>query len=179
MKSIKVELDEYMMAVLGILAGGLLVVFPEQSINILTYAIGIMSLVYGVVKIVSYFRNREMSYLFVMEMILGIILVGIGIFSFVNPGGIFAVLPIILGILVIIEGVSKIQRAKWLREYGSPKWKIILLVGLLIGILGIVLVVNPFNALVLTVRIMGAVMLADGVAGLWVGFMLNKFSREE
>lgn len=177
MKSIKVELDEYMMAILSILAGGVLIIFPEQSINILTYAVGVMSLVYGVVKIVSYFRNRELSYLYFIEMILGIILVGIGIFSFVNPGGIFAILPIILGIFVIIEGVSKIQRAKVLKQFGCEQWKWALLIGLLIGVMGIFLIVNPLEVLVVTVRVMGAVLLADGIVGIWVGLMMNRFTN--
>ena len=99
MKSIHIELDEYVMAGIGIIAGLLLLVFPQQSLNVITYAIGAVALIYGILKIVSYFRNREYSPLFTWELILGIILVGIGIFSFTNPGGIFAILPIILGVL--------------------------------------------------------------------------------
>ena len=176
MKLLRGTVNEYLLAIIGIIAGLMLAVFPEQSINVLTYAIGIMSLIYGAVKIVSYFRNKAVSYLFFIEMILGIVLVGIGIFSFINPGGILAVLPIIFGILIVIEGVSKIQRAKLLKECGSQKWKTALLVGVLIGLLGIILILNPFHALVLTVRVMGIVLLADGIAGIWVGIVLNQFS---
>lgn len=81
MKSIHIELDEYVMAGIGIIAGLLLLVFPQQSLNVITYAIGAVALIYGILKIVSYFRNREYSPLFTWELILGIILVGIGIFS--------------------------------------------------------------------------------------------------
>ena len=133
MKSIHIELDEYVMAGIGIIAGLLLLVFPQQSLNVITYAIGAVALIYGILKIVSYFRNREYSPMFTWELILGIILVGIGIFSFTNPGGIFAILPIILGVLVLIEGISKAQRAMMLQKYGYPKWQAALLAAVLIA----------------------------------------------
>ena len=61
MKSIHIELDEYVMVGIGIIAGLLLLVFPQQSLNVITYAIGAVALIYGILKIVSYFRNREYS----------------------------------------------------------------------------------------------------------------------
>ena len=37
MKSIHIELDEYVMAGIGIIAGLLLLVFPQQSLNAVSY----------------------------------------------------------------------------------------------------------------------------------------------
>ena len=176
MKSIHIELDEYVMAGIGIIAGLLLLVFPQQSLNVITYAIGAVALIYGILKIVSYFRNREYSPLFPWELILGISLVGIGIFSFTNPGGIFAILPIILGVLVLIEGISKAQRAMMLQKYGYPKWQAALLAAVLSALLGVLLILNPFGALVITVRVLGGVILVDGIMGIWVGLTMKKFS---
>ncbi len=176
MKSVKIELDDYMMAILGILAGLLLVIFPQQSVDVVTYAIGAISLVYGVMKIVSFFRNRGVSFLFVGELILGIVLLGIGIFSFTNPGGIFAFLPILLGIIVLIEGISKIQRGIVLKRYNYSRWVAALLIGVCIAVLGMVLIFNPFGALVVTVRILGVILMVDGVTGIWFGWILNRLS---
>lgn len=39
----------------------LLVIFPQESLNVITYGIGIISLVYGVLRIISYFRNKSLS----------------------------------------------------------------------------------------------------------------------
>ena len=106
MKTIQIELNDFLAAIIGIAAGLLLLVFPQEAINVITYGIGIVSLVYGVVRIVDYFKNRDISPFFAGELILGVVLVGIGLFSFLNPGGIFAILPIIFGILVLVEGIS-------------------------------------------------------------------------
>ena len=43
-----------------------------------------------------------------------------------------------------------------------------------IMVLGVVLVLNPFGALVMTVRVLGAVILVDGLTGLWVSLILKK-----
>ena len=102
MKTIHIEVNDFLAAVIGIAAGVLLVIFPQESLNVITYGIGIISLVYGVLRIISYFRNKSLSPFFAGELFLGIVLVAIGLFSFLNPGGIFAVLPIVLGILVLV-----------------------------------------------------------------------------
>ena len=104
MKTIHIEVNDFLAAIIGIAAGVLLVIFPQESLNVITYGIGIISLVYGVLRIISYFRNKSLSPFFAGELFLGIVLVAIGLFSFLNPGGIFAVLPIVLGILVLVEG---------------------------------------------------------------------------
>ena len=106
MKTIHIEVNDFLAAVIGIAAGVLLVIFPQESLNVITYGIGIISLVYGVLRIISYFRNKSLSPFFAGELFFGIVLVAIGLFSFLNPGGIFAVLPIVLGILVLVEGIS-------------------------------------------------------------------------
>ena len=160
MKSVKIELDDYMMSILGILAGLLLVIFPQQSVDV-------------VMRMVSFFRNRSVSFLFVGDLILGIVLLGIGIFSFTNPGGIFAFLPIVLGIIVLIEGISKIQRAWMLKRNFYQRWQAALLIGIAIAALGVVLIFNPFGALVITVRILGIILIVDGITGLWVGHALR------
>ena len=171
MKTIQIELNDFLAAIIGIAAGLLLLVFPQEAINVITYGIGIVSLVYGVVRIVDYFKNRDISPFFAGELILGVVLVGIGLFSFLNPGGIFAILPVIFGIL---EGISKLQRALMLRRYGYPRWVAALVLAIAIMVLGVVLVLNPFGALVMTVRVLGAVILVDGLTGLWVSLILKK-----
>ena len=170
MKTIQIELNDFLAANIGIAAGLLLLVFPQEAINVITYGIGIVSLVYGVVRIVDYFKNRDISPFFAGELILGVVLV----FSFLNPGGIFAILPIIFGILVLVEGISKLQRALMLRRYGYPRWVAALVLAIAIMVLGVVLVLNPFGALVMTVRVLGAVILVDGLTGLWVSLILKK-----
>lgn len=176
MKSIRVNFGEYFISIIGILAGLLLVLFPQESVNVITYGIGAISIIYGIMKVVSYLQNRSVSFYYTGELLLGIILVGIGIFCFTNPGGIFAVLPIILGILVLIEGVSKIQRALMLKNCDYPRWGMAMVLGAAITGLGLLLVINPFGALVVTVRILGVVLIADGIAGIWVSLMLRRFS---
>lgn len=77
---------------------------------------------------------------------------------------------------MLIEGVSKIQRALMLKNYQYPRWGTAMVLGAAITGLGLLLVINPFEALVVTVRILGVVLVGDGIAGLWVSLALRKFS---
>ena len=166
MKTIHIEVNDFLAAVIGIAAGVLLVIFPQESLNVITYGIGIISLVYGVLRIISYFRNKSLSPFFAGELFLGIVLVAIGLFSF---------LPIVLGILVLVEGISKLQRGLMLKNYGYQRWVAATVVAGCIIALGILLIFNPFNALVITMRVLGIVLAADGIAGLWVNFIIKRY----
>ena len=176
MKQLQFGGSEYLAALGGIVAGAVLVFFPSQAIDVITYGIGILSLIYGLMKVISYLRNRELSAFFIGELVLGIFLLGIGLFCLMNPGGIFALLPIVLGILVLVEGISKVQRAWMLRRYAYPKWIGAMVTGILIAVLGAVLIFNPFGALVVTVRIMGVLLIADGITGAWFNVVFNRLS---
>ena len=48
--------------------------------------------------------------------------------------------------------------------------------GILIAVLGAVLIFNPFGALVVTVRIMGVLLIADGITGAWFNVVFNRLS---
>ena len=61
-----------------------------------------------------------------------------------------------------------------LRRYRYPRWVAALVLAIAIMVLGVVLVLNPFGALVMTVRVLGAVILVDGLTGLWVSLILKK-----
>ena len=51
-----------------------------------------------------------------------------------------------------------------------------MLAAVLIALLGVLLILNPFGALVITVRVLGGVILVDGIMGIWVGLTMKKFS---
>lgn len=84
-------------------------------------------------------------------------------------------LPIVLGILVLVEGILQAQRGLMLKNSrlsalgGSHGGA-----GCIIA-LGILLIFNPFNALVITMRVLGIVLAADGIAGLWVNFIIKRY----
>mgnify|MGYP000095055919 CR=1 FL=1 len=174
MKVIQISLNDLLAAIISIVAGLLLLIFPQQSIEVITYGVGIVSIIYGVIRVVDYFKHRDISPLFAGELILGVALLGVGLFSFLNPGGLFAFLPIFMGFLVIVEGIAKFQSALMLRQFAYPRWAVALILSLIIIALGVVLITNPFGALLVTVQMLGAVILVDGLIGLWIGLVFRR-----
>mgnify|MGYP000834549201 CR=1 FL=1 len=76
---------------------------------------------------------------------------------------------------VLVEGISKLQRGLMLKNYGYQRWVAATVVAGCIIALGILLIFNPFNALVITMRVLGIVLAADGMAGLWVNFIIKRY----
>ena len=75
MKKFRVNFGEYLISIFGIIAGVLLAIFPQESVNIITYGIGAVSIIYGIMKVVSYLQNRVISFYYAGELVMGIILV--------------------------------------------------------------------------------------------------------
>ena len=70
--------------------------------------------------------------------------------------------------LVCFHGCKDFGDALTLRKNKSPRATAALLLGIITILLGAVLVVNPFSAFTTVVRIIGLVLIYDGVSDLWI-----------
>ena len=75
-------------------------------------------------------------------------------------------LPFLLGVVLMLDGISKIQRALDLRVLDAIGWGKLLTIGILLMIVGVALLFNPFGAVKMTMVFFGACLLIDGALDL-------------
>lgn len=163
LKSIR---DSYIVtSILYILLGLVLFLYPEMSLKLVCNIIGIIILIYGIIKILSYIRNRESGF-FRFELIFGIIFAVVGGFLLLRPDIIVSILPITIGVYILFDSLTNLRQAFDLKEAGYEKWWAMLFLSVIMIVLGLVMVFNPFGTAAVMVMFMGGIFLFRGISNI-------------
>lgn len=149
-------------SVLYIMAGVALMVFPATALNLVCTLIGAVTLVYGAIRIVSYFKDGG-SYSNRFDLFIGVLLAAAGIFLLVCPQFIVSLIPIGLGIYILVDSFTAVKKSLDMKALGFEKWWISFLLALLLAIFGAVMIFNPFGTLTSLVVFIGLGFVFDGV----------------
>lgn len=163
-------------ALLYLLLGVVLAIWPDGSAKMLCYCIGGVVTAYGVFNIVAYFTRRGLEGLH-PELLAGIVAVAFGVFTLLKPTVIAGILPFVLGLIIVVDGAVNLKRAMTLRSLGFSKWGIYLLLSCLTILLGVGAVLNPFESLTLLLRLIGLVLIYEGISDLWAIFRISSLAR--
>ena len=109
----------------------------------------------------------------------GIIAILLGLVVIIHPGNIMALVPVIMGIYFMIDGIMKIQTAVDAKRFGVRSWWLILVSAIVTGGIGILLLVNPFESAVALTVLLGITLLADGISNIWIAAYTVKAIKKE
>ena len=113
--------------------------------------------------IVRYFRGFNGYISIIIDLIMGILLVGSGIYVLFNPVISSLTLPMVAGIYLIVDAIVKIPASyQAYKVFDIPLW-IILITILIPFILGLLLVLEPFNTAMQIVMITGIFFIISGI----------------
>ena len=150
-----------------VILGAIFLIRPELSLNMLCYAFGTLTIVYGIVHLITYFVKDRMVSVFRYDMVIGIIAVALGIFILICPQLVINILPLLIGIFIVLSSVMKVQNAVDLKRTEHPRWWLFLIFALISVALGVTLILNPFESATLIMMFIGGSLLADGIMSLW------------
>ncbi|MGN0376185.1 MAG: HdeD family acid-resistance protein [Suilimivivens sp.] len=164
-------------AIICVIIGIVLIIWPGTSTQVVCMVLGGILLVYGIIQIILYLLARERTLYLQGMLILGIIFSVLGAWILLKPEGIIATVPIIIGIIIIIHGLHNAIQAVDLKKLGYENWWAALFFGILTIVLGAVLVYNPFGAVEIVVRVIGAFLVYDGLSDMWILSRLFKTKK--
>lgn len=151
--------------VLTLILGVVLAFEPEGSIKVITGLIGALFILIGSLQLFDYLKQNKLEKMMSVSLILGLILCGIGIFLFINLESLANFITTLIGITILIKSLFKLQFAFNIKDI-SDKWYYNLIVGVIGVILGVVLLVNPFDSAVIFLRIVGILLIIGSIAEL-------------
>ena len=163
-------------SVIMILLGLVLVIWPKMSLSVLCYLIGAVLIIGGIVKLIGYFSRDLYRLAFQFDFAFGILSILLGLVFVVHPEHIISILPIVMGIFVLVDGVLKIQTALDAKTFGLTTWWMIILLAVATCICGLLLIFKPFESAVAMMVLLGITLLIDGIQNLWVGIYTVKVS---
>lgn len=163
-------------ALLTIIMGIVLLLLPNATNKVVGIIVGIIFLIEGINSVYKYF-HREGAKLYNLNLIFGVLYALLGVVIILYPFTVVEFVTVCLGIYMIINGASKVNYALWLKRGNEESWLITLATGILIAIIGILVIFNPFASLTLT-KLAGAFLIITGILDFMDTILFRNRSKE-
>lgn len=163
-------------SIFTILMGVTLLLLPNLTNKVVGILIGVIFLISGLNSIYKYF-HREGAKLYNLNLVFGVLYSVLGIVIILYPFTVVEFVTVCLGLYMIINGASKVNYALWLKRGNEDSWLITLATGVLVAIVGVLVIFNPFASLTLT-KLTGVFLIITGILDLMDTILFKNRSKE-
>ena len=160
-------------SLLSIALGIVLLAFPGIVMRTVGYLIAALFVLLGATRVIAYFRGRD-TMLFSGGLLLGLGSLLLGVLIFARVDSFVGFLPLVIGVVTIFTSAAGVQTALDLRGAGYGGWIGSMLMSTLSAVIGVLLIVNPFGSMIVTVMLIGASLICDGVCDLVTAWMFSR-----
>ena len=160
----KMSLVSIIFSLIFIVTGVFLLIKPETAINVVCYVLGIILVLWGVVSIIQFFSDKNSSNYLSMSFIFGSFVFIFGIIILIKPTIVASIVPLLLGVWMVINGVTKLSYA--LSIYKETKNVLSILGSIFIIVFGITLIFNPFEGAKGLIQIIGIALIVYSILDL-------------
>lgn len=141
--------------ILFLIIGIILLTNPVMTLNIITYAVESILIVWGTIIIVNYVRVESKYDMFSFGFVQGVVCILLALFLIANPKIVTTILPICIGIWMVFGSLARIQVGIKLSSWGQRASVIYIFLAVLMFSIGLVIICNPFRTAALIVQILG------------------------
>ena len=165
-------------SVFYILFGLCLALMPVETVNVLCKVVfGLVLIGAGVYHILIFVLEKDNST--ILDLFSGVIVLVIGIFLFMNPTVVVKLLTLMLGAFILVDSIWMMRGSMKLRKRKQGAWKAFLIESLIFVGLGVLILVNPFLEIKMTVQISGCIFVANGVLDIIFYLILKHGLKKE
>ena len=166
-----VKLNVTLSAVLTVILGVVLVIWPGETVQTFARVFGAIILCAGVLLLLSALRGSRLA------LIGALLLIAVGIWAFATPKAFSSILPVAAGVLLITHGVQDLVMMPALRRYQAAQYGLTVLFALISIVFGIVCIANAFGIVKLIMVVIGLMLIYDGVTDMLIVRKYNYFRR--
>lgn len=160
----KMVIFSIIVAIITIIIGAVLLFLPNLSNKVVGIITGIIFILFGIITAYKYLK-RDGAKIYSLNLVFAILYLILGLVIIIFPFSVIEFVTVCLGLFLVVNGATKINYGLWLKRGSSKAWLVTLVAGILLVILGIMIVFNPFTAYALT-QITGAFLIISGVINL-------------
>ena len=143
---------------IGIL--GLIILFnPNETIALLSLILGIIIMIIGIGKIISYIILRKESNFSNYDLIYGIIAIVISIIMLANANAFATIVRVIIGIWIAYTGIMKLIYALNLKSLSSSFWIAVMIMAIITIIAGVYIAIDSS----ILIMVFGVILIAYAV----------------
>lgn len=143
--------------------GILIILHPETSMHTIGILCGLTLIVFGAIKLVGYFSKDLFRLAFENDLSSGILMLVLGASLLLHTEGSLSFFCTVLGILILTDGLFKVQIAVEARTFGIGPWPLLLAAALVTACFGCVLIFRPSLQVQLMGRLLGVSLILDAI----------------
>lgn len=163
----KYSRNNVLLSVVMVLLGVLLFLWPGKTLELAARILGIGLLVGAVICAVSWYRERSRTGSDYTSLAMAIFCLVAGLIVLLAPRGIVSLLPKIIGVAVLLNGILNLAQALEMRKMGGS-WVSPLVMAVLTILGGVFLFLFAFSAMKAAVMVIGGVCIYNGLSNLWI-----------
>lgn len=149
------------LTIVFLLVGGILIVKPDISFNIISYFIGVSLIVSGIYLFII---DSKTNNIFINVFLYAILLTLIGILIILNPVTLKVILPIFLGLWFLISGIFKIRLDIYMKD--ESYFILSLITNIITVICGVILLINPVESVSAITISLGIIIVVSSISSL-------------
>jgi len=160
----KMSITSIIFSLIFIVTGVFLLIKPETAINVVCYVLGIVLVLWGVVSIIQFFSDKNSTNYLSMSFIFGAFVFIFGIIILIKPSIVASIVPLLLGVWMVINGVTKLSYS--LSIYKNTKNMLSIIGSIFIIVFGVTLIFNPFEGAKGLTQIIGVALIVYSILDL-------------
>lgn len=169
----KLKASKLITAIISIVFGVLLLVFADTAIRVIVTVFGVVLLITGVVAAISFIVSRDKGFSSGMALVGGAFLIIIGILILTHPDQIAELFPIMIGIVLAVNGIADIVEGFRMMGKHYVLWYTSVITGVIMLLLSALLIFKPFGIVEFIVQVVGVVMILNGISDLYVLYNIH------
>ena len=119
------------LAILLCACGLLIIIYPNESMTTVSYIIGAVTLIGGIVQVIKILADRRRGAGFAFAIITATVTIICAIMALIFPDIVMTVYPMIIGLFIIIDGAFKLQTVVNSKRYNMKMWWFLLIISCL------------------------------------------------
>ena len=142
--------------------GAALVLWPTSALATLAKVAGFFLMVYAIAGVINFsFGNKSASA--IVTLIIDIAGAVLGLYLFLNPEWFIEVSSKLFGVIILIHGIHNLYDSVTIVRKMDTGWKNSMIFSIIVILLGLFIMANPFDIPNMIVRIIGVVLVVNAV----------------
>lgn len=163
-----------LLAVIFIALGIVLILWPGATMKTICYLLAAMLLALGVASLINYLRKDISGIIYRYDLVVGLCAILGGILVIVKVDKLTDLIPAVLGFLVTMSGILKMQNSVDMLRLGHGTWHVAFAMAIVNIVAGIVLLMNPFEAAEILIMCIGIALVYSGITDLYVTISISR-----
>lgn len=161
---------DILVSCLFLIAGILILLMPNRTINFVTYLIGFILILNGILSLF----DSGMRFPLFDPLIIGILSLIFGVVILIYPNLFISLVPILVGFWFIIIGAIRCRLSAVMKDVSGKNWVSLLILALITIVCGFLLIIFPNSGAVSITIVLGILLIVNSITDIVNDFMIKK-----